>query len=121
MAQKFILEPSLACGDCGDTRDFYVVKNATWYEAGLLFQPHCCRACLARRLGRPLVPSDFPPIPNAKTACYLFERVSNLLATGFVGAPKPVGIRFSLRDLVAKHVDRARRELENERRARTGP
>ena len=46
------------CVDCGDTRDYYLVNDTVWAEAGLKPRQCCCRKCLAARLGRPLEPRD---------------------------------------------------------------
>jgi hypothetical protein len=47
------------CVDCGDVRDYYMVRNDVWKDAGLEPNQCCCCKCLAMRLGRPLERGDF--------------------------------------------------------------
>jgi hypothetical protein len=49
------------CRDCGDVWDYYVVFDEVWAAAGLKREEYCCRACLARRLKRPLRRDDYTP------------------------------------------------------------
>jgi hypothetical protein len=51
------------CVDCGYRRDYYVVFDHVWKDAGLEPDQYCCRKCLAVRLGRPLKRGDFTDCP----------------------------------------------------------
>jgi hypothetical protein len=53
------------CLDCGvntlHTDDYYMLRNKIWRQIVPREQRHgmLCLACMANRLGRPLLPSDF--------------------------------------------------------------
>ena len=50
------------CQDCGAEVWVFMVHDSLWAEAGLN-KGHFCRACVAKRLGRPLVNGDFTDCP----------------------------------------------------------
>jgi hypothetical protein len=52
----------VGCRDC-EGLDWYMVRTSVWRHAGLKPDDHCCRACLALRLKRPLRPDDFTRCP----------------------------------------------------------
>jgi hypothetical protein len=47
------------CADCGTEPEVYLVDDDLWASAGLRIDDGLCLNCLARRIGRPLRPSDF--------------------------------------------------------------
>lgn len=58
----------LNCEDCrwntGVLKEYYIVDDHIW-EAAIREKPAeiLCIGCLEERIGRKLVPADFPPIP----------------------------------------------------------
>lgn len=56
------------CIDCGDLKDYYMVYDYLWSDAGLKPNQCCCRKCLSARLRRPLQPDDFTAVfPRKRT------------------------------------------------------
>jgi hypothetical protein len=47
------------CEDCGKQHFAYMATTEVWQTAGLSEDQPCCATCLAKRLGRELVASDF--------------------------------------------------------------
>jgi hypothetical protein len=49
------------CDDCGRSPyAIYMVYDSVWQQAGLDPDNNVCESCLELRLGRQLVPQDFP-------------------------------------------------------------
>jgi hypothetical protein len=61
----FIDDPSSPCLDCGVATmpgEYYMVHDFVWQAAGMKSRGILCIGCLERRLGRQLVPQDFPEV-----------------------------------------------------------
>ena len=58
--------PEFLCCDCGfDTlvgHEYYMLTDALWAQIGM-DEGMLCIGCVESRLGRRLVPNDFPPYP----------------------------------------------------------
>lgn len=75
--------PQPRCLDCGvDTQaiaEYYMVTEEVWAQAIPEPERHrmCCIGCLEKRLGRRLVPEDFPPYPINRGAFPMGRRLMN--------------------------------------------
>ena len=74
------------CADCGvetshreALKEYYVVTDEIWNTVGA-GEGYLCIGCLEERLGRKLVPEDFPPYPvNVSPKYGRSERLQNRL------------------------------------------
>jgi hypothetical protein len=54
------------CRDCDcENREFYMIAKSLWLQSVPSGRGCLCLACLAKRLGRPLVAADFTDAPVA--------------------------------------------------------
>ena len=55
------------CMDCGidtlESGDWYMLLDEVWLEANPADVGLLCLDCVGKRLGRPLTPADFAPVP----------------------------------------------------------